>query len=212
MGYIADLMELELDGAVAAMALDSTVDSKYKTKIGLEATDPYFNSGVMLIDVEKWQHQNILDKIQNLANSGRRFNTVDQDYVNIALLGKCKTISNKFNFQPFHKRYTPKQYLSVYQKKSLYYDMQELIDAEDDIRIIHFFRYLGMHPWDMKSMHPFEKEFIYYRDKVPKASFQMMTPNNLTLTIRIERGLYKILPKVSFLRAFRMAHNRMLEK
>lgn len=211
-GNIEGLLNLDLKNSIVAMSLDSSVDLKYKKVIGLEAYEPYFNSGVIVIDVEKWKEANVLDKIQTVANNGRQYSTVDQDYINIALRGNCEVISNKYNFQPFHRRYTPEEYLNVYQKQTLYYNVNELKDAEKDVRILHFFRYLGMHPWDYRSLHPFKEEFIYYWNQVPGVQLPSITPNTLSPMIRLERGLYRVLPKILFLRVFRVAHNRMLEK
>lgn len=209
-GDVGDLLGIDLAEKPCAMALDSSVDAAYKKAIGIPATDYYFNSGVILINVGKWKSERISEKIIDLLFSGKRFGTVDQDYLNLAVANNCKVIPAKYNFQPFHRRYSPSEYFSVYQKEGNYYSESDLVDSSQDVRIIHFFRYLGLHPWDEGSLHPFEQEFEEWLDKTPWADWEF-SPSQLSFPIKCERLMYRVFPKRVFLSVFKIAHDSLLK-
>lgn len=53
--------------------------AKYREKINLQG-NAYFNSGVMLIDINKWHDNDISDKALTLFN-----NTQNRRYINLAV-------------------------------------------------------------------------------------------------------------------------------
>ncbi len=69
------------------------------------APPPYFNSGVLLIDVKRWCSEGISEKtVQFLKAESDRCFYGDQCALNVALLGRWKAISDKWNFQRVQKR------------------------------------------------------------------------------------------------------------
>lgn len=206
---ISELLGANMHNNIAAMALDSSVDHVYKRFIGLRDNDYYFNSGVILIDRRRWVTKQIYESILKLKQSGVSFNTVDQDYLNIALAGSVEKLSNRFNFQPFHRRYSAQQYFRVYQTGDSYYTAEELGSASDKPVILHYFRYLGMHPWDKGSLHPFSDDYKSWQLRSPWRGYCPKKPK-LSTPIRVERILYRILPKTTFLRVFKLMHDKLL--
>ncbi|MDO5521874.1 MAG: glycosyltransferase family 8 protein [bacterium] len=64
-------------------------------------TDTYFNSGVLVINCEKFRQENILEKTMSIHSNKERYIYRDQDYLNIACNGKVKYISDRWNVRCF---------------------------------------------------------------------------------------------------------------
>lgn len=205
LGDISLLMTFDMDNNIIAMVEDS-VAYKFKNRyIGLKEDASYFNAGFVVFDMKKWIDYDITNKIkEHLVNVRSSYANHEQDILNVVLKGKIKKLHPKYNFQPMHDVYTPKQYYKVY-KRSTYYTEKELLDAKNDIRIYHTFRYIGIFPWDDNDVHPanglFDKELQYTEWKDYKKK-----KKNLPLFMKIERILYKVLPKVLFLKVFEIVN------
>lgn len=210
-GSIKPLLLMDLKGKIMAAVMDSTVDQEYKNIIGLTADEPYYNSGVMVIDTNAWIQNRVYEKIQEQIDHGIKYNTVDQDYINMAVRGKCISLDCRYNFQPFHLVYCPATYLSVFHKEDTYYTADELNEGRKNIVILHFFRYLGLHPWDKKSLHPDEREFKKWLQKTPWSTSTWKRPH-LDMIMVFERVLYLLLPKIIFLKLFKFMHDKMLHR
>lgn len=61
--------------------------------------DGYFNSGVLLIDIERWNNERITEKaLQYLRENPSRWeNAPDQDVLNVLLANKVEWANNKYN-------------------------------------------------------------------------------------------------------------------
>lgn len=209
LGDISPLFLLDLKGKPMAAVMDCTVDQVYKNIIGLKESEPYYNSGVMVIDSAAWIKSGIYEKIQEQVDAGIKYNTVDQDYINIAVKGNSITLDARYNFQPLHLVYSPSVYLSVYHKHDKYYSVEELVEAQQNIVILHFFRYLGKHPWDKNSLHPDENEYRKWISQTPWKNYKWKT-NKIAFSIQIERIAYILLPRSIFLKLFKFMHDKML--
>lgn len=108
--------------------LKNTIWPKYK------GGDQYFNSGVLLLDIQKLIKANSVEKLVNLAvKLFDKLCTADQDVFNIVFDGKFKVLDYRYNFMPDH--------LSMLQNKH-----PERGDVEP--LIIH---YTAQKPWKAKS-------------------------------------------------------------
>ncbi|MGC7590838.1 glycosyltransferase family 8 protein [Bisgaard Taxon 46] len=60
---------------------------------------PYFNSGMLLIDLNKWREQNIENQLMDLTKRAVNVYYGDQDVLNIILKGKWKALDKIYNYQ-----------------------------------------------------------------------------------------------------------------
>lgn len=93
------LWEIELDGYLLGAVMEPTIYPEVKRGAGLAEDDPYFNSGVLLIDVDKWRKEEAEGQLVRFYKSlgGKTF-ACDQDTLNGALKGRIKPLSPRYNF------------------------------------------------------------------------------------------------------------------
>jgi lipopolysaccharide biosynthesis glycosyltransferase len=99
---VANLTELfeegtrtSIIGAVRDVWIEK--DIEHKQSIGLRADDPYFNSGVLLVNVQEWRQRDVARPILEFLGQGRRWRYVDQDGINHVLKGEISELPRKWN-------------------------------------------------------------------------------------------------------------------
>ena len=85
------------DNIIAAVADSEKMNNKRNKALNLKQ-HIYFNAGVLIIDIKKWNDNKISDRILTIINKYRNIiKYEDQDALNIVLSKKVKYISKKFN-------------------------------------------------------------------------------------------------------------------
>ncbi len=209
-GDITELMTVDMGGRAIGMVQDSLITSA-KTSVGLKDDERYYNSGVILIDMEGWRKAECSDRIFRHIRDVRTYGTVDQDVLNVELRDEIMTLPVRYNLQPVHMDYSYKQYISVYRHKEPYYTGSEIKEALDDPGILHFLRYIGESPWHESNVHPDTPYFDKYLALSPWKDM-VKKPSGRGGVFKIEKMMYKILPKAVFLRIFYILHDRMIRK
>ena len=101
---IDTLYETELENNLAGMVMEPTVYKEMKDSIGMGPDDPYYNSGVLLMDLEGWRREDVLRQLLNFYKSCRgRLFACEQDTINGTLRGR-----NHNHFRRLHEYYLDK--------------------------------------------------------------------------------------------------------
>ncbi len=201
------LMEYDLGGKSIGMVLESIRDG-YKVMIGMSPEADYYNSGVILFDVDKWVSGKYCEKLVDHIKNVRSSYIGDQDFLNIVCEGDVCRLPITYNFQPLHGRYSVKHYFGAYPitTEDDYYKAGEIEEAAKGVTIYHCYRWLGEFPWNRDNWHPFNEMFDKYMKKVPfvkeKARFGF--------AIWAERVMYLLFPKALMIKVSRMGHEWML--
>jgi lipopolysaccharide biosynthesis glycosyltransferase len=106
LGSLADITSIPMDGKIVAAVADVfQFQDELKGNIGLTTDEPYFNSGVLYIDIEQWNRSHVTQNaIKTLVDSDGRFPFPDQDALNKILAGKVAFIDKRWNlFFDHHK-------------------------------------------------------------------------------------------------------------
>ena len=209
-GDITGLESIDLKGRAIGMVQDSLVSS-VKTSVGMDDTERYYNSGVILIDLKRWKELNCSDRIYKHIRDIRTYGTVDQDVLNVELHDEISTLPVRYNLQPVHMDYSYRQYSRVYKHKEPYYGSEEIKEALKDPGIIHFLRYIGESPWHEGNVHPATPYFDKYL-KISPWHDMVKKPSGKGGVFKIEKSMYRFLPKALFLRIFYIVHDRMIRK
>lgn len=209
-GDISPLMEMDMQGHGIGMVL-SSMATDARCSVGMKSDDNYYNSGVILIDLDVWRRERYAERIINHVQNVRTYGTVDQDILNMEFLHEICTLPVAYNLQPLHLVYPYKMYAAVYRHKEAYYGENEIAEAVNNPKIIHYLRYVGTSPWHSNSQHPCVTIFDQYLALSPWKDYQKKEAKGGML-FQIERLMYRILPKPVFLRIFYVVHEKMIVK
>lgn len=156
----------------------------------LEIHPPYFNAGVMLINLKYWRENNIQAKVKEyLKKNKERCLFQDQDALNVILTGKVLFIDYKYNFQ--------QSWLRANRKFRLSRDKWGMIaKASKDPVIMHYLT--DLKPWNEGSNCPLLDEYLHYAKLHPFIRFrikkQSLLSKFLYYLIRVLIGIYWRMP------------------
>lgn len=146
---ISELFNIDLEDKIVWAALDCINRSSYaKYKL-----PHYFNSWVLLIDINKWNSENIWHKVLQILNDNKKdfWTWQDQDGLNYVLDWKRKIISPKWNWI---------RYNSLSNRWSQY-TKQQFYELNHPL-ICHFAWNHNRPRWGLICMHP--KRYLYYKN------------------------------------------------
>lgn len=159
-----DLTEFyNIDIADYYLAAADDLQSKWcKEKVGIKASSPYFNSGVMLINLKKMREDNISNRITKLIKSGTaKFMYEVQDEMNVLLEGKVKIIPPKFNATTAIFLFDYKN-MRRYRRPTTCCSEKEFEEARNHPVIVHFTKnqIIQSRPWVEESGHPYNDYYL----------------------------------------------------
>lgn len=193
-----------------AMAYDS-VGEGHKNDLGLESSEGYYNSGVILFNMHKWREYGYTELIiEHVKKVRAQYPSPDQDLLNIVVRGNIETLPPEYNYQPFHDAYTNFLYYRYYGQTE-YYSDKEINYARDNVIIYHCFRFIGEFPWNKGNVHPFNDVFDGYLT-ISEWNKYVKVNDKLSIAIRIEKVMYRVLPRRLFLCFFKYAHGKFYSK
>lgn len=89
----------DLNDKIIGAVQGSEWGNKYRNKALNLKDHIYFNSGVLIIDIKKWNKNNIADMmIKELVSAPNKFELPDQDVLNLILHGKVKYLKAEYNW------------------------------------------------------------------------------------------------------------------
>ena len=161
-GNLEKLWNINMKNKTIAMSIEPTIDKKRKKNLGLE-NYPYYNAGVLLINLKRWRTigagKIIIDYYRE--NDGRLFAN-DQDAINASMKKEILTISPKYNFYNIFYQYSYK-FMCKLMKPVKYISKEMYDDAVKNPTIIH---YLGEErPWREGNTHKYRDDYLNYLNK-----------------------------------------------
>ncbi|MDX0974737.1 glycosyltransferase [Sinorhizobium medicae] len=132
----------------------------YKREIGLSASDPYFNSGTMVVDLKGMRAQNIEKAlIDCFLDKRESIEFPDQDVINIVLRGRILSLHPKWSIVRATYDYNG--------KGTLTYGKAEVAEAKASPAIVQFSGKLK--PWHSGCRHPLGYMYNAVRQRTPWA-------------------------------------------
>ncbi|MFC5283060.1 glycosyltransferase family 8 protein [Pedobacter alpinus] len=146
---VSELWNMNMQGYTMAAVLDvgKTAGTpwggipNYK-QLGIDANAKYFNSGMMIIDCEKWRNENIPEMVfKAMRDNIEHVNFADQYGLNVVFTGKWLAIDPLWNW--FANIYHPNP------KCIHYLDIKPIFKSYNSDIVLQkeFFKYLEMTPW-----------------------------------------------------------------
>ncbi|MEY8354035.1 glycosyltransferase family 8 protein [Lachnospiraceae bacterium 54-53] len=175
------LWETELGTFLLGAVMEPTIYPAVKEEIGLLPQAPYFNSGVLLIDMKRWREENAQKKLLDFYRSmGGKLFAGDQDTINGALKGRIKPLPPRYNFFTNYRyfRYSHLVRLSpVYGKLT----MQSFKEAKKHPAILHFMG--DERPWKEGNRNHYRKAYEHYLSLTPWAGTPKEKGTRLYMTV-----------------------------
>jgi lipopolysaccharide biosynthesis glycosyltransferase len=129
-------------------------------ELGLSGALPYFNAGIMLVNVERWRREQVAERsVECLRANAARVRFWDQYALNVLFTGQWKQLDARWNQSSdvFH--------LPSWQRS--HYSMAEFWQVRRDPWIVHFNNLPK--PWDANCVHPFRDLFFQHLERTPWA-------------------------------------------
>ena len=147
---IVALYDESLNGKTIGAVIDPG-QTKALKRLGIDSEEYYFNSGVMVIDIDQWIEKDITDKtIQFLKENGEQIIYHDQDALNGVLYGDWEQLHPKWNMQCsliFERHPAPdKKYEELYKS------------GNEAPSIVHFTGHDK--PWNTLEDHPYTQIYL----------------------------------------------------
>ncbi|WP_026503650.1 glycosyltransferase family 8 protein [Butyrivibrio sp. NC3005] len=199
-GNLNNLYEYEIPiEYTLGMAVDCT-QREYVKSLEIPENSLYYNSGVMLINIDRWKKGNYTDKIlKHMKEVRGNYPLVDQDIINVVLNKYIFKIPLCYNVQSPNFMY--KTYKSICRAYGLeeknYYSKEEHKMALSKPVVVHFSGSSFIRPWYCNSNHPMKKIYMdYYQNSVfYDESFYNSNKYNANKSVVIRYLMYKLLPK-----------------
>jgi lipopolysaccharide biosynthesis glycosyltransferase len=156
------------DTDLADRALAAVIDGNTgrAAELGLPAGAKYFNSGVMLINLDFWRRYDIESKVIDfIKHNPNRLEHWDQDALNAVLAGSWTELNARWNVQ----------YEAIIKGPPIY-----------DAAVAHFCG--DVKPWHWSKDYTFRNEYRVYRQKTPWPRYRLELrpgwPKRLQLSLR----------------------------
>lgn len=160
---LQNLWNTNVDKYAIAASIEPTINQKRKNQLNMKEK-PYYNAGVLLINLKKWREENTGEKIINYyrKNNGKLFAN-DQDAINASQIDNILTISPKYNFYNIFYQYPYSFLAKLCDYPYIPYDIYK--EARNNPVIIH---YLGEErPWRIGNTHKFKDDYLKYLSMTP---------------------------------------------
>ena len=167
-GSVRELMHIDMGGAALGV-VPACIKKKDLTKKRLKLENGnqlYFNSGVLLYDLDNWRRENCHQMILDMLHKKINLDWPDQNLLNNAIPERIiKCLPLKFNYLSHY--YHPIQELSMLHRGDVYSE-QEIEEAIHHPAIIH---YLGgwvmARPWYEGCRSSLSEEYLRYKALSP---------------------------------------------
>ncbi|MBP3710646.1 MAG: glycosyltransferase family 8 protein [Treponema sp.] len=134
-------------------------DSIKANRLGYSATENYYNSGILLINLDWWRSHNVTKNTTTFIITNPQLCLLhDQDALNSVLHGTIKALSAVYNIQD---NFLLKDISSLPIKNTYIYN--DIISCNESPCIIHFNGPLK--PWTIECYHPYRELWLFFQSK-----------------------------------------------
>lgn len=156
--------EINTDASIPKNAIVSAVRDfpqiEEPSKKRLKMATPYFNAGVLVVNISRWRDSKIAEKAMAYLSSHSDVEYMDQDALNVVLASEgAESI-----------RFLPKQYNFEYDAGTA-----EKTPLPEDVVFLH---YVADKPWCLWVDHPAKGHFFFYKNKSVWKDAALPQPQN----------------------------------
>lgn len=157
-----DLTKIKYATSLIA-AVEDVLPKRYAESLQLSN---YHNSGVLLIDIQKWLSDRSQEEIKEYiqTHSLKDLKYPDQDILNIVFQGSIFSLPRSYNLQTFAYALDGKSLEQYCNNRNI--SIQDITEAKDNPKILHSTAFLGIKPWMKNKIHPYSSIFNEYLYRV----------------------------------------------
>ncbi len=165
LGPLTELWNTDTVGMPCA-AVAEPMSGQQKKNVGLAPTDKYYNSGVMLMDLDAWRDAGALEKsLDCIRRHKGRVPYVDQGVINEVFRGQFLTLPAKYNVSTLCYDFSYEE-AQRFRADSWSYSRREIEAAKTAPVIVHLTSsFLTPRPWVQSSTHPYRTQWESFRDR-----------------------------------------------
>ncbi|MCX5951152.1 MAG: glycosyltransferase family 8 protein, partial [Cyanobacteria bacterium] len=163
-GSLRELWETPFEGHSLAAVTDRNLDIQ-RERLEMDADSPYFNAGMMLIDLEAWRRANVLERGMAYAIENRdKLNNWDQDVLNHLFEKRVLLLHQRWNAMS-HLWGLDQAWMD--ERGGLLNPEEQ--QAHDGPAIIHFAGGGRAKPWDYRCNNPWKDRYRQFLAQSPWA-------------------------------------------
>ena len=165
---LEELWNLDMHGKTIA-ALKDAFSKWYRMNIDLKPDDIMFNSGVMLIDLEKWEEQKVEERLMRfISRKNGKIQQGDQGALNHVLANDTYCFEPRFNSITIFYDFNYREMITYRKPPKEYYSEELIKKAIDYPVIIHYTTsFLSRRPWIEGCHHRYLEEWQKYKGMSP---------------------------------------------
>lgn len=201
---LEELKTLDLHDQPFAIGYDC-IFNNYKKLIDIPPTSPYFNAGVLIMDLAKWQERRCSERIFDYMKNVRHDSILgDQDFFALVLSSDAATLPPQYNFlthfQMFRRAKDARFAAAI--PKECWYSDEAFAAAQTKPAIRHFLGHTLGRPWFKESKNPLRPLFVKLATEagVPEVAEQSRP---IDFCYRVQWLCWKMLPRPLFVLACR---------
>ena len=155
---VSRLWEIDVSGYYTGAVVDSPSDYgpdwhyEHNRKLGVPPDEPYFNAGVMLLNLKKIRRDQLARKAIDFKLQNPDTGYVDQDAFNAVMWGRWLTLHPSWNVQT--------NMFAMYNDENRRDTLsQEILDSVESPSIVHFT--CAIKPWHCEGRWPYKLDFFW---------------------------------------------------
>lgn len=192
-GSLSDLWHTDLHGKCLG-AVQDTIPSKTKASVGLTPRQPYFNAGVLLIDMKMWRLNGIGKKCMSFIETYEGcVSHHDQGVLNGVLSGQWERLPLKYNVMSVHYLMSQSNIYRYYKDEAPFYNSLDKYEAINNPIILHFTPSFTNRPWEDNCCHPLRDCYCRVLAISPWHDTPLMRDNN-PWYVRLINLRYRLFP------------------
>lgn len=202
---VEEFYNTELDNCYCAGVRDC-VSRHYLRNLDIKDEGVYFNSGVLLINLERWN----IDEFMSFFRSHKEIlKYPDQDVINGVCCENVIIADLKYNCYTAMFDFSYKD-LMIFRKPSVYYTEEEVRKAKEAPSIVHFTTsFLSLRPWIEGCQHEYADKWIEYKMKSPWADDPLKKDNRCAKK-KLALKIYKAMPSFISVRIAGFLHSKLV--
>lgn len=191
---LRDLWNMDVSPYLGAACLEC-MSNLHKRIIGAKKTDNYINTGMLLLNVDRWIKEDVQQQASDFLKKYKgKAEYVDQGVINGTVSNRFLLVNPRYNLTALAYDFTYGE-MQIYRKPQFGYSKSEWDKAISRPAVIHFTTsFLSVRPWYEGSHHPYAASWKQIHDRTPWADCPYRQMKNRKSRDRKEQ-IFRKLPR-----------------